>query len=470
MAADRGMVVVSEYVDAVESGKDIDRPGFQALLRELKARTRQWQFILALDTSRIGRRRHIAQAFAHACDKVGIKVLYAKVPEVDPITEVMLHSMLTAMDEVHSLMSREKGLAGMAENVRQGFRAGGRAPTGYKLDTIPTGAVRDGEPVIKRKLALADDHHKIQAYLKGRAAGHGSQAAARAAGVDLSPSTLISIEWNALTYAGHTVWNMRVGKGTGKRQSGRTMRPREEWVIQRDTHPALITDHEAEQLLARLAEKKQVRVRNNSYLLSGLLVTPAGTAWHGNGAYYRAVSRNLPAAELEQLILARIAKDLQASSFIEAIGSQLRQQMESDAGMEDLQAITREIHLNDLKVARLVDLVSETSTPAPLLAKVEAIELASASLHKRAQAIEQQIARTKSLEEITEDDIRRHMAEFSQCLAELDRTRLKDYLRALIEQITLDPDRLTVCLTYRIQPAGGDNLASPRGFEPLLLP
>ena len=41
-------------------------------------------------------------------------IIFAKVPEVDPISQVILDSVLQAMDEVHSLMSREKGLAGMA--------------------------------------------------------------------------------------------------------------------------------------------------------------------------------------------------------------------------------------------------------------------------------------------------------------------------------------------------------------------
>lgn len=45
----------------------------------------------------------------------------------------------------------------MAENVRQGFRAGGRAPRGYKLVSIDTGAVRDGLPVTKTKRETDDD-------------------------------------------------------------------------------------------------------------------------------------------------------------------------------------------------------------------------------------------------------------------------------------------------------------------------
>jgi hypothetical protein len=81
-------------------------------------------------------------------------VLYRTVPETDPITEMLLRSILQAMDEWHSLTSRRKGLAGMAENVRKGYRAGGRAPLGYRLEQVSTGAIRDGQPVLKSRLGF----------------------------------------------------------------------------------------------------------------------------------------------------------------------------------------------------------------------------------------------------------------------------------------------------------------------------
>lgn len=59
----------------------------------------------------------------------------------------------------------------MAENVRQGYRAGGVAPRGYRLRRVETGAIRDGEPVRKSVLELALDAPQIARYLKLRATG-----------------------------------------------------------------------------------------------------------------------------------------------------------------------------------------------------------------------------------------------------------------------------------------------------------
>jgi hypothetical protein len=68
-----------------------------------------------------------------------------------------------------------------------------------------------------------------------------------------SPSTLISVEWNALTYAGRTVWNRHTPKS--ERGSGRPKRrPREEWITQQNTHTAFISDIEAAKILGLTQE------------------------------------------------------------------------------------------------------------------------------------------------------------------------------------------------------------------------
>ena len=132
-AESRGLIIVKEYCDVVESAKTERRPAFQDMLLDLKSPDRPWGNLLMVDTSRLSRRRYAAQAFKHECRKRGVDIIYSKLPDVDPMTSVILDAVFEAMDEVHSLMSREKGLAGMAENVRNGYRAGGRAPRGYRL-------------------------------------------------------------------------------------------------------------------------------------------------------------------------------------------------------------------------------------------------------------------------------------------------------------------------------------------------
>jgi DNA invertase Pin-like site-specific DNA recombinase len=103
-------------------------------LRRLKDPARSWNHLLALDTSRIARNQYLAHAFHYECEKRGIKVVYAKVPETNTLMDVVIRSVMQSFDQLHSLMSREKGLSGMAETLSR-VGAGGRAPYGCRLDT-----------------------------------------------------------------------------------------------------------------------------------------------------------------------------------------------------------------------------------------------------------------------------------------------------------------------------------------------
>jgi site-specific DNA recombinase len=214
LALARGYVVAGEFADVVESGKDEDRPGLQALLAALYAKDRTWSIVLALDTSRIARRAAAAYWFEdRECRPRGVSVVYKNLPEMEEAERAIVKAVFHGVDEWHSLVSKRKGLAGMRENVRAGKRAGGRAPFGYRLEHEPTGAVRDGVAVVKSRLVATELAPALRAYLLDRAAGIPRHAAGRRHLASIAHTTLLSIERNALTYAGHTVWNRLNEKG-----------------------------------------------------------------------------------------------------------------------------------------------------------------------------------------------------------------------------------------------------------------
>ncbi len=469
LAKTRELIVAAEYADAVESGKDTDRPGFQQLLRDLKLNSRTWSAILIYDTSRIGRRRYIAEAFRHECKKLGVDIIFAKVPEVDPISQVILDSVLQAMDEVHSLISREKGLAGMAENVRQGFRAGGRAPYGYRLVSIDTGQIRDGAAVTKSKLEPDANGAKIATWLQGRAQGKNGRLLADQLGIDLAKSSLSHLEWSALTYAGHTVWNVMRGKedaGDGKR------RPRSEWVMQRDTHTALITDETAEAILARLEGKKATRAtrtRISDYLLAGKVMTPDGQPWHGNAGNYRVGSSNIKSATLEDAVVQQVAIDIRGDTMVQIMTDTARA-TQQPGDSHELQALQAELRDIDARIKKLTGLLEQADMPGPLLRRLDELEGNREEIADRLARLEEETRRAKALAAVKESDVRRMLDALAEDMATLDRDHLKDFLGALIEEIILDPATRAGAIRYRIAQRSGVKLASPRGFEPRFIP
>ena len=480
LAADRGLLIVAEYADAVESGKDEHRPAFQRLLGDLKRGDRGWRTILVTDTSRLSRRRYVAQALHHECNKRGVRIIFAKVPDVDPISQVILESVLQAMDEVHSLMSREKGLAGMRENVHHGWRAGGRAPWGYRLAHHATGAVRDGEPVSKTTLEPDGHADTARAYLRARAQGTPRTEAMRAAGCAArSASSMVGIDWNALTYAGHTVWNVHAPRAGGAYTGGKKRRPREEWVIQRDTHEALISEPEAEAILRQLeGNKHRQRSVSGDFLLSGLVVTPSGKPWKGDSTtakgkayrYYRAAGKRVSADDLDEAIVGQVLSDMRSPAFVRQLAKETRRSAAGNAGDPAAEPRARLVEIS-AQIDTLMDHASKMKEAGAALRRADALEAERRELAAEVERIESECSRSAALAQITDEQVREILDGIAGEWSAMDQAQIRAMLRAIVERIEMEPDTLECQLRYAIPSEGfGLQMASPRGFEPLSPP
>lgn len=465
LATSRGLTVVETFHDAVERADDENRPGFQALLRSLKSADRQWDHLLVMDTARIARNnQHLASAFNYECEKRGIKLIYSKLPETNTVMDVVFRQVARAFDQLHSLMSKEKGLGGMAENVRQGWRAGGRAPLGYKLSHVPTGAVRDGAEVTKSRLVRGDLADEVQAYLKARVAGMSRPAAIAESGLtDLNPSTLVGMEWNALTYAGHTVWNVHAERvDGGGYKGGSKRRPRSDWVINYDTHEPLISTDEAEQLVSKLDTGRPKAYRTKSdYLLSGLLKTPDGKAWHadGEGFYRVGKGRRVRRDLIERAVMAALGGDLVSDEFVRELVAEA-QRISAPPPDSKLKDLRKQVSALTAKIDRLASLAAETDAPRPFLDQIEANEKNRMKLVAELASLELDQEAADVLRAVSAADVKAMLAIMAEHIATVDREAMKEMLHGLLETVELCPTSLAARLHYRF--ATGELLASPR--------
>lgn len=468
-ARERGFVVAAEFADAVESGKDEDRDGFQQLLGSLRDKARGWSVLLVLDTSRLARRRHLALIFEHEAERAGVQVIYRNVPDTDPITAMLLRSILQAMDEWHSLVSRAKGLAGMAESVRQGYRAGGPAPRGYRLEHAPTGAIRDGTPVMRSKLTPTETAPAVAAYLQARAQGKPRGIASQLSGLT---GSLNDLEWRALTYAGHTVWNQASERSGAGYKGGSKYRPREEWKITRDTHPALITDVEAEAILAQLAagQGRRTRASDRAYLLSGLLISPDGTGWNGehdaSGAFYRlGRGAKISAPAVESAILDRIFADLTGPDAAARIADRMRAAAMPRSRPRDLLAMRAKAGTLARKIDKLVDLLAEDVDAAAAYRRaIGKMEAERAALLDELAEAERETETAELVALWTPADVQRMLTdllgEIKGGMDDGEVLRVRALLSGLVEKIEMDPATRQAIIHYRLDT--GLKLALPR--------
>lgn len=464
LAGAKSLPIAAEFADAVEAANDWDRPAFSKLLLELGRAERGWDTLLVYDTSRIARDVHLAGVFRQECRRRGVKLVFKVIPDTDPLTDLIAGQIYHLLDHIHSHMSREKGRAGMAENVRRGYRAGGVAPYGYSLVPIETGAVRDGEPVTKTRLVANEEAPAIASYLKARATGRPGRQAARAAAVKLSSSSLVDAEWRALTYAGHTVWNQSRsrGFGAGGYEGGTKRRPRAEWLIQRDTHPALITEAEAEAVLARRERGRGVYMRGDAYLLSGLVVDQGGRRWHGDQGFYRRGRRRLSAERLERLVLDAIGRQLTQPGIVAQAVQQARKIAQPTARDGELKTLQRRGADLERKIARMHQLLPETKHPETLMPVIEKLKDEKVEVDRAAAALVDELGGARVYRMVDEDDARRVLAGIVDSMKGLDRAHLKAWLRSAIERIVVDPVDLKSTIYYAIPAATGVSVASPR--------
>jgi hypothetical protein len=69
----------------------------------------------------IARDEYLSALLHKECERRGIVIVYAKMPSDDPLTSVVMLNTMRGFDRYHRMASRMKALAGMSENVRQGY-------------------------------------------------------------------------------------------------------------------------------------------------------------------------------------------------------------------------------------------------------------------------------------------------------------------------------------------------------------
>ncbi|MHB1689988.1 MAG: hypothetical protein ACYCSR_04875 [Thiomonas sp.] len=195
------------------------------------------------------------------------------------------------------------------------------------------------------------------------------------------------MEWQSLTYAGHTVWNVHAERNADGYVGGEKRRLRTEWIVQRDTHPALITDAEAEKLLAQLESQKTRRTRttDRTYLLTGLLVDERGNSWHGewdtrmDAAIYRlGKGKKIAARRVDESVLARVKLDLRAPETLQRILAVMKTLVDEPVDGRAIADKEKRLETITRKIGKLIDLQMDAADQTTAQAYARSIEQAEA--------------------------------------------------------------------------------------------
>ena len=482
---------------ALSSTQDV-RPEFDEMIGLAMSKNSPFSAIYCLDTSRFGRDQHQTQTYLWTLRKKhGIQVKFVNMPQTNTYLDPVFETIMSAFDEFHSQQSKVKGVASMKQNVRDGFRAGGRAPYGYQLKKIETGVHRDGHQIEKSKLEpdpekapIAREYFERRARLETRYSiledfyrrGIPSPTGRKQWPV----STAKSFEDNIEVYLGHTVFykiNERIkenGRPSGYLH-GVKYRPKEEWVISENTHEPLITEETA-RIIREIREKglrDAPHTAKKVYALSGTMKCAlCGTNYTGDRGIYKCNSGTKPGKRcrnndisqntVEQAMFTFLSKHVLNFKNIKQIIGRIKKKLNS--GNTDIAVLEKRLSKIENEKQKMIrayrrGIIGIDDFENEMIP----IKEQETAMSKNLEMARASLGAYKIDDEVVEKVIENLASEISQA----DPKIKKRTIQALFDEIQIFPkkgipwERMLEIKGVHL-PLTRVSVASPRGFEPLL--
>ncbi len=269
--------IVIDFTDQ-ESGRRDDRQAWSDLVREARNDgNRRFDAVVIYSTSRLARDLFRALAYERELARAGVEVFYAVAAgdQTSPEGRLVRH-IFQALDQFEVEKLGRETRRGQTENARQGYRNGGRAPYGYRLEREPhpdPRRARAGD----RKSRLVPDPDQAQVvaeifdrYLAGwgfkEIANHLNRPSGpppprhfdnkRNTAGKWSKTTIRAILENPV-YTGRLYWN-RLDFRQAKLGEGPVVRRAEkEWVESQERHEAILPDDWFERAAVELNKRSR---------------------------------------------------------------------------------------------------------------------------------------------------------------------------------------------------------------------
>lgn len=269
------ITISATYTDEAETGTNMDRPGFQAMMAA--AERGEFEAVVIYDITRGSRDVGDWFQFRKKMLLLGVQVISATQELGDPTSgnDFLVELLNVGLGHREVLETRQKSIAGVAVKAQQGKFLGGTAPLGYD---IVNGAyvVNPGEARTVRTI--------FELYGAGKSYNEILDAVAGAIGKrghPLGKNSLHSILTNE-RYIGTYTWNKRKTKLFRKWAGGA---PNPKVIRIEGMIPAIIDENTWERVQERMSDNKRnaQNKAKRSYLLSGLIeCEECGAAYVGH--------------------------------------------------------------------------------------------------------------------------------------------------------------------------------------------
>ncbi len=465
-ALKRNWEIITEYVDEAESARSVNRPAFQEMITAAKKKEKPFDIILVWKLSRFARNREDSIIYKSLLRKRGISLISINEQIDDSAAGKLLEGMIEVIDEFYSANLAQDTMRGMKENVNRGFFNGGIVPFGYKKVKASIGSSQ------KTKLEPDNVEAPIVKYAFQMAMeGKGGKEIARVLNSEgyrtrsgkLFGTTIINFWLRNPVYTGKLVWNR-----TDRSNEKPLRKPTNEVIVVSNTHEALVSQDEFDQIQALLASRRprvrHPRVVASKYLLSGFCFCgKCGAALIGTAAksgkypYYECNSRykkgkdscdgiRLGKDYLEGFVVSRIIENILTEENLKKLVSMINSELLETSTRSKTQLLQTEKQLTQTsnKLTRLYSALES--------GKLELEDLAPRIKELRANQKEFQRRRDQLLESVNSEEVDSldtdtvisHVNELGQILKESSFVQRKTFISSFIRHIEVYPDKIII--------------------------
>ena len=484
-ASDRDWTVPEECVFADDgfSGATLDRPALEALRDAVAAG--EVETVVAWSADRLSRNFAHQMLLQEEFARYGARIVFVQQPDDATPQGMLLRQMLSSISEYERTQIAERSRRGKIHRARQGsLNMISRPPYGYRLirKTEVCGArleIDEAEAVVVRHIF---DLYVREGLKMNEVSRRLDAEGLRPRHAERWPTATVAVILKNEAYVGKASYLKTVGTGkaarrnrTGRRKSGqvrrltgRTARPREEWIEL--PVPAIVEPVVFEQAQRRRAENRRFSARKTTdpTLLQGLCVcaecgyTMGRSSGSGGGRrhYYRchgidswrrpqgAVCDNPPvrAGELDAAVWQAVLALLENPELIQSEISQ-RLAAANDTVSHDrrVAALRAESARNQTQMRRLLDAYQEG------LVTLDGLRQRNAPLQTRERAIRSELDAMVNAELDRESQLAlattvqqflQRMRVAARSLSVVERQRI---VRLLIREVCIGKNTVTIC-------------------------
>lgn len=286
-AAERGLVVVGEYVDDGWSGTNFDRPGFQRMIDDIE--NGKVNCVVVKDLSRLARNHTLADQYMELYFPSKSVRFIAVSDNIDSIKgESEIAPFLNLLNEMHARQTSKKVKEAMRTSWSTGVHYGAYAPLGYIKDPDKNGHLLidpetkwivekifnlavHGAGAARITHILADEQIPTPGWLNFQRYGtfaHIYEGRPEGREYEWTISQVRKILQDE-TYIGHSVHNKQATVSFKCKK--RVNKPPQDWYKVENTHEAIIGKEVFDRVQKQIASRRRERKDGTTQIFAGLV-------------------------------------------------------------------------------------------------------------------------------------------------------------------------------------------------------